>query len=96
MQVRAKNGFDKYGRPTLGASSTIRARFVEKSKLMKNEQGEEYMTDAELWLLPTQTINLEDTVIYSSTNYKVAKIEVRRDVNGDVDHKKAFLIKTQE
>lgn len=96
VQIKSKTGFDKYGKPTTGTASSIRARFVEKPKLFKDANGHEYMTDAELWVLPTQTINLEDVVVVSSVNYKVSKIENRRDISGDIDHKKAYLTKTQQ
>lgn len=96
VQIKSKTGFDKYGKPTTGSASTIEARFLEKQNIFKDDNGKEYTTDAELWILPTQTITLEDVITVNSINYKVARIDARRDINGSIDHRKAFLIKTKE
>lgn len=94
--LKAKAGFDVEGKPSLGAGSNIQARFQDSKKRLVNNQGNEFITDAEVWLKPNQTIALEDVIIYGGVNYKVVKIETKRWVNGKINHKKAMVIKTKE
>jgi len=93
---KAKSGTDKFGKTTVGASETIEARYQEKAKRLVDDNGKEYLADAELWVKPTQTIELEDLITVSSVNYKVVRVDTKRGFTGSVDHKKAYLKRTKE
>ena len=95
VQRKAKSGHDAYGKVQIGSAANIEARFQESHERAFDDNGKEYEVDAELWVKPTQTINLEDIIIVSSANYRVVKTSIHRDVTGRVHHKKALLVKTE-
>jgi hypothetical protein len=96
VTLKQKSGFSLEGKPTLSVGTTIKARFQDKQKRLVDDVGNEYFTDAEVWLKPTQTINLDDVVVYGSVSYKVVQIDTKRGLNGQIDHKKALVVKTKE
>lgn len=93
---KAKSGVDKFGKVTTSAAATIEARFQEKAKRLVDEQGKEYLADAELWVKPSQTLELEDVITVNSINYKVVRVDTKRGLTGGIDHKKAYLKRTKE
>ena len=94
--LKLHTGFDVHGKRSLGSANTIEARFVEKEEMLKDQNGNEFRSDAQMWVLPEQSIDLEDEVAYGGSNYKAVKIEMRRGLTGSVDHKKVYLKKTKE
>lgn len=96
VQRKAKGSFDDFGKPVLGSSSTIQARFVAGTKRVKKADGSEYIIDAELWIKPDQTMNLDDVIVYESINYKVVNIYSPRWLNWEKSHKKVELVRTKE
>lgn len=96
VTIKSKTGFDVAGKPTLSTGAAIAARFQHKTKTMRNDQGLEYIVDAELWVKPDQAIALEDVITYESANYKVVKIDDKRNLSGQTSHKKALLTRTKE
>jgi len=94
--VNTSQKFDRYGKPNYSSSETIKVRLRECFKRMVDRDGNNFTIDAEMWLLPTQSLNLEDKITYESEDYKVFKIDIPRKLSGSKNHKKAFLIKTTE
>lgn len=94
--LKQKSGFTVEGKPSLGAGASVRVRFQDKQTRLVDDKGNEYVTDGEIWMKPTQTVNLEDVIVYGSVNYKVVRIDTKRDINGQTHHKKALVVKTQE
>lgn len=93
---KAKSGVDKFGKITTSASTTIEARYQEKAKRLVDDNGKEYLADGELWVKPTQTLELEDIITVNSINYKVVRVDTKRGLGGSIDHKKAYLKRTKE
>jgi len=96
VTIKSRTGYDAYGKPTKGSTSTIEARIQEKTNRLIDDKGQQFRTDAELWLKPTQTIALDDVVTFESTTYKVVRIDTKRGFTGNKDHKKVYLVKTSE
>jgi len=96
VTIKAKSGFTLEGKPNLGSGTGIMARFQDKQTKLFDDKGVEYLTDAEIWVKPTQTINLEDVIVYGGVNYKVVRIDTKRDLDGQIHHKKALVVKTKE
>lgn len=95
ISIKSKTGFNAYGKPTVGTASNIQCRIVEKTSLLTDENGKEYQSDIQLWVLPTQALTLEDLVTYNSITYRIAKIDHERGLSGSIDHKKAYLVKAK-
>lgn len=93
---KPKSTLDKYGAVTTGTAVNIRARIQEKVTRLFDERGIEFLADAELWVKPTETINLEDLITFESNNYKVVRIDTKRGLTGNKDHKKIYLRRTKE
>jgi hypothetical protein len=96
VTLKTKSGFTLEGKPNLGVGASIVARFQDKQTRLVDDKGNEYVTDAEVWLKPTQTVNLEDVIVYGSVNYKIVRIDTKRDLGGKIHHKKALVVKTKE
>ena len=96
VTLKAKSSVDKFGKTVVATGVSIESRFQEKIKRLVDDNGKEYLADAELWVKPTQTINLDDLITVSSVNYKVVRIDTKRGLTGSIDHKKAYLKRTKE
>lgn len=96
VSLKVKSSLDDFGKPVLGSPATIEVRFVSGTKRRKNPDGSVYIIDAEMWTLPSQTLNLDDVIVYENTNYKVINVYSPRWANGAIGHKKAELVRTKE
>jgi hypothetical protein len=94
--LKSKTGFSLEGKPTLSTGTVVACRFQHKTKTLRNDQGVEYTIDAELWLKPDQAVALEDVFVFESVNYKISKIDDKRNLSGNTSHKKALLTRTKE
>ena len=92
----AKSGYDVYGKPTTKDGEDVKARFQEKQRRAMDDKGVEFLTDAELWIKPDQTMELDDVITYEGIKYKVVRVDVKRGLSGNPDHKKVLLVKTKE
>jgi len=93
---KAKSSVDKFGKTVVATGVSIEARFQEKIKRLVDDNGKEYLADAELWIKPTQSMDLDDIITVSSVNYKVVRIDTKRGLTGSIDHKKVYLKRTKE
>lgn len=96
VTLKSKTGFNLEGKPNTSAGVTIAARFQHKTKTLRNDQGVEYVIDAEMWAKPDQALALEDVLTYEGVNYKIVKIDDKRNLSGITSHKKALLTRTKE
>lgn len=89
-----KNGLDVHGDSVEGVASEIRARLQDSTKRMRDEKGQEYIVDAELWIMPDQEMEMGDFVTFDAVKYQVVRIDVKRGLNMAVDHQKCLLRRT--
>lgn len=94
--LKGKESYDVYGKPVTSAGVSIRCRIQGSKKRMVGENGQEFVADAEMWVLPGQSISNDDVVTWDSDNYKVVKVETKKNLRGGTDHKKVFLQRTKE
>ena len=72
--------------------SDVPCRFVKSATKTVNEKGEEVLSSAQVWLLPTYTsINTNCHVKIGSRTYRILTIEEQYDLDGILDHMKVFL-----
>ena len=83
--------YNKYGEAHTANSEAVMCRLHEKKKRIFNDKNEVAFYDAEMWVLPTQAVEVNDLIEYESKTYKVVGVDVKRDFSGNVQHKKALL-----
>lgn len=88
--------YDAYGKPTLGTGESVKARFQGKQRRAMDSQGVEFVTDAELWVAPGQAMALDDVIIFEEVQYKVVRVDTKKGLSGQTDHKKVLLVRTKE
>jgi hypothetical protein len=67
---------DEYGRDSFSASVAYKGRFVFKSIIIIDSQGEEVQADGQCFLPITVTgLDLGDKISYNSVNYRVIALE---------------------
>jgi len=93
VSLLGKTSYDKYGKPVVGAGTNIIGRLQETTRRIVTGKQQEIGIDAELWVLPTQTLNIDDQISYNGVTYKVVKVDTKRGFYGSANHKKALLIK---
>lgn len=96
LEKKIRSGFTLEGKPSLGSAVSFKGRFQDKQTRLVDSNGVEFTTDGEVWMKPDESINLEDYIIYESVNYKVVRIDTKRKFDGEVNHKKALVVKTKE
>ena len=96
VTIKSRTGYDAYGKPTVSSASTIEARIQEKTNSLVDDNGQEFLTDAELWVKPAQTIAVDDVITFDGNAYKVVRVDTKRTFTGTIDHKKVYLVKTSE
>ncbi len=94
---KATASYDVYGKPVASAPVSVRCRIQNASKrLIVQGNGVEFTVDAEMWVKPTESIALDDVITWESTNYKVVRVDTKKGLTGNTDHKKVLLIRTKE
>lgn len=85
--------YDAFGKPTSPTSTSIKARLQEGTKRVYTQGAQELQADAELWVLPTQTLSLNDRIEYDGSKYRVVRVDTKRTITGSPNHRKALLVK---
>jgi plastocyanin len=83
-----RSGYDRYGKETVGAGTTIKARvqIVSKPRIMPD--GTSYVITAIIYYPSDTTINEGDKITYGANNYRVHGISLPTDGVGQTNHKK--------
>lgn len=83
---------DAYNTTTeTSAYSNVPCRFVETSTRLVNIQAAVKTYKAECWIGPDYTVKMDYIVKYNGEKYKVAAVEKRVNLFGEVDHIKLLL-----
>lgn len=90
-EIAPKSGRDLYGKPTTGTVITVKCRFQEAKKTTKDSKGQEVGADAEIWLMPTVSLAIDDEVTVSGQKYRVVNVSKKFGLDGQPDHIKGML-----
>jgi len=84
---------DRYGDSTeTSIYLDIPCRYVKSVKKVVDERGEEVISSAQIWLLPSYTdINSKCHVKVEGRTYRVITIDYEYDLDGILDHMKVYL-----
>lgn len=84
---------DGYGDKTkVLVESDVNCRWEEKSTEITNSNGEVIIASVEVWTLSDIDIKNGYRVVKDSSEYIVVGVEPKYNLDGQVDHIKAFLI----
>lgn len=96
ITLYSRSGYDKWGKLTLGSGVAHKARVQEGTRNEFLPTGQVINIVITAYIAPSVTIEVNDKVTYSSTDYKVYKKYVTVDGGGTANHIKLELIKWQE
>ena len=88
-----RSGFDRYGKETVGAGTSVLARvqIVSKVRFHFSAQGSdaaEYVIAAIIYVPSATTVNEGDKITYNSVDYRVHGVTLSTDGQGDTAFKK--------
>lgn len=93
ITIASKTGYNAYGRESVGAGSTVQARFQksQKQKLLPN--GSLLTIEAIVYVPSDTVVVVDDKVTYGGIDYKVYGIYTAVDGTGSTNHIKLELVK---
>lgn len=85
----AKAGVNEYNEPTFGPPLTINVRFEQAQKLVKDESGQDVISEARLY--SESPINLGDKIGYNGREWIVLSVKSSPDFSGTVHFWEVYL-----
>lgn len=93
VSISAKASYDREGRATHGASTDSEARIVVRDRRRMDELGNVIVINAVAYVPGDTTVNTDDKVTYSGTDYKVVSVNNAIGELGNTHHIKLELQK---
>jgi len=89
----ARNGYDAYGRESVGSATTVQARFQRTSKQRLQPNGTLMTIDGVVYIATASNIAIGDKITHDSNNYKVIGRYDAIDGTGNTQHVKLEVVK---
>jgi hypothetical protein len=70
--------YDQWGSPSTSDVSTL-GRFEFKTKLVRNDAGEQVVSSANVLLKSDASVEHEDKIVYAGKVYSIINIEIKKD-----------------
>lgn len=86
---KCKTGQDGYGQPIFDVGTAIKVRWQGKRQLIRDTQGQEVVSQAEVWLL--EDAAPEDHLVYAGQEYPIVSVGETVDLEGNVRFRKVFV-----
>lgn len=93
VTITPRSGYDADGRETFSTSTSYQARVQEVSKSRFLPNGQVLTIDAIADIEGSPTVNINDKLTYSGTDYKIHSKAVAVDGQGNAHHTKVWLMK---
>lgn len=74
VSLARRTGSDAYGSPAWAAGTTVKARVQQRKRMVRNEAGEQVVSDLQVFLAPTVTVGEGDRITYSGGTYQVLAV----------------------
>lgn len=84
--------YDVYGTPVAEIPTYIKCRIQSSNKRLVGQGGIEFSADAEMWVKPTERLDIDDIITWESEDYKVVRVDIKKTVTGATNHKKLYLV----
>ena len=72
-----RNTFGTWGTST-PTNTTVKGRFEFKTKLVRNQNGEQVVSSANV-MLPVVVLGHQDKIIYNTVTYSIIALELKKD-----------------
>ena len=92
-EFATKSGRDIHGKPIESDGVAVSVRFQETSTRVKDNTGAEITVDAEVWMQPTVSAKVDDTITFDGVKYRFVKVETKRELDGTLSHKKGYVVR---
>jgi hypothetical protein len=77
--------------PYTGASTATLAWVRDKAGVLRGEKGRELVYQRVVYLSTSETISLQDRIVYNGVNHEVLMIDRNDDITGEPDHIKCYV-----
>lgn len=94
IYLKTTTGHDVYGKEISGAKKGVACRFHPKQVRKLDKDGNEYLTDAVVWIKHDVAVSIDDVITYGTGSYKVNNIDTKIGFNGAPELTKLFVKKT--
>lgn len=94
--IQAPNGQNRYGKSQWGPEYMEKCRLQGSKARVIDDKGNQVQADAEIWVGPNAQLDAEYRVNFESKVYRVMKLDVKRNFNGTINHKKGLLLESKE
>jgi hypothetical protein len=92
ITLGTRSAYDKYGKSTTSTTSIL-ARTVYTNRQTRGLQAKPIDWDLEVWIYPTVTVAVDDTVTVDTIVFRIIEVQTLRDRLGNVHHKKLLCQK---
>jgi len=88
---KPRSGMDGYGQPTFAAAVKWSGRWIEKRRLVRDQKGEQVLSEVSVTLGPDTTVAAGDQVSADNAIWlTIITVAASRDLGGDAVLKRAF------
>lgn len=92
MTLYAHSGTqDRYGDKEFSSGVSVKGKFVVKSDLFVDSNGQEYQYDAIAYLPLSRALSMQDRITYDGIDYSIMHITEQRGTVTTLKHKKILL-----
>lgn len=88
IPLKTKTTVSKYNEPTY-TSSTIKARFQYKRRMITTKNGQNIVSEAQLYT--TSLIKEDDLITYDGKDWPIVVVETIVGLNGATSHYEAYI-----
>lgn len=92
IELNIRSGYDVYGK-SITTTCYIKARVVYAKRQDRGLQAKPLDFDVEVWIYPTQSVNVDDTITVDGVVFRVIDIQIFRTRQGQIHHKKLLCQK---
>lgn len=78
VSVTPETGHDADGASTYGTPYTVRARVEQRKRLVRNDLGEQLVSDMQVFLEPDAAVSEGDSITYEGAYYEVLSVTKER------------------
>ena len=92
IELNIRSGYDVYGK-SVTTTSNIKGRLVYVKTQDRGLQAKPLDFDVEVWVYPSQSVNVDDTITADDTTFRVIAVQIFRTRQGQIHHKKLLAQK---
>jgi len=95
ISLTVKTGNTDSGDPSYGAATSVAAKFVKTSMLIRDANGKEITSDSHVFIPRETSVNPEDKVTHDSVTYRILRVLDQIGTVTTLKYKKLLLQRTK-